>query len=125
MDAEVMVVPTISEEKECDWLDPTPEMLESEDFKAIWELIKTWDINAPEAYKGYCQATGNHVRAILGVLSALVTDERSEMQHLYDLAMTRAEEVVNPVWKRAYLRLADIADTIDAMIARTIDREDV
>lgn len=50
------------------WPDPTPEMLEDPKFNAIWSAIKTWDINVPEAYGGYCGATGNHVRAILDAL---------------------------------------------------------
>ena len=37
-------------------------------FDAIWECIKTWDINVPEAYGGYCGATGSHVQAILNAL---------------------------------------------------------
>jgi hypothetical protein len=47
------------------WLDPTPEMLDDPEFNSIWEVIKTWDINVPRAYSGYCGANGNHVRAIL------------------------------------------------------------
>jgi hypothetical protein len=47
------------------WPDPTPEMLKDPEFEAIWQVIKTWDINVPRAYYGYCGATGNHVRAIL------------------------------------------------------------
>ena len=50
------------------WPDPTPEMLDSPRFNAIWHCIKSWDINVPEAYGGYCGATGNHVRAILDAL---------------------------------------------------------
>jgi len=50
------------------WLDPTPEMLETEEFDVIWQAIKTWDINVPEVYEGYCGANGNHVRAILDAL---------------------------------------------------------
>ena len=52
------------------WLDPTPEMLEDPDFEKIWQVIKSWDINVPSAYAGYCGATGNHVRAILDALQA-------------------------------------------------------
>lgn len=51
-----------------DWPDPTPEMLTDPQFEAIWQAIKTWDINVPGAYGGYCGATGNHVRAILDAL---------------------------------------------------------
>jgi hypothetical protein len=50
------------------WPDPTPEMLSDPKFDAIWNCIKSWDINVPEAYGGYCGATGNHVRAILDAL---------------------------------------------------------
>lgn len=52
----------------CEWLDPTPDMLDLPEFNAIWDCIKSWDINVPEAYNGYCGATGNHVRAILDAL---------------------------------------------------------
>jgi hypothetical protein len=51
------------------WPDPTPEMLKSEDFNAVCECIKGWDINVPGAYRGYCGATGNHARAILDALA--------------------------------------------------------
>lgn len=50
------------------WPDPTPEMLQSREFEAVWQCIKRWDINVPDAYAGYCGATGNHVRAILDAL---------------------------------------------------------
>ena len=50
-------------------------------------------------------------------------DERSEMQRIRSVASVCAEGVRNETWKRAYIRLADAADCIDAMIARTIDTE--
>jgi len=52
------------------WPDPTPEMMLSPAFEAVWQCIKTWDINVPSVYGGYCGATGNHVRAILDALKA-------------------------------------------------------
>lgn len=51
------------------WLDPTPDMCDSPKFIKIWNCIKSWDINVPGAYTGYCGATGNHVRAILDALN--------------------------------------------------------
>lgn len=51
------------------WPDPTPEMLETSMFEAIWQCIKSWDINVPDAYNGYCGATGNHVRAITDAIT--------------------------------------------------------
>lgn len=47
------------------WHEPKPEDLKSDDFNLVWECIKTWDISVPEVYEGYCEATGNHVMAIL------------------------------------------------------------
>ena len=37
-------------------------------FNAIWAEIKTWDINVPTEYGGYCGATGSHVAAILAAI---------------------------------------------------------
>lgn len=56
------------------WPDPTSEMLETPEFEAVWNCIKTWDISVPEAYGDlYCGATGNHVRAILDSLATAKT----------------------------------------------------
>lgn len=46
------------------WLDPTPAMLDDPVFNAIWDVIKSWDVNVPGVYAGYCGANGNHVRLI-------------------------------------------------------------
>jgi hypothetical protein len=43
-------------------------MLENPIFLRIWSVIKTWDINVPGAYVGYCGATGNHARAVFDAL---------------------------------------------------------
>lgn len=55
------------------WSDnaPSPDDLEREDFNAIWEVIKSWDINVPDAYNGYCGANGNHVKHILDALDKM------------------------------------------------------
>lgn len=58
------------------WPDPTPEMLATLEFEAVWQCIKSWDIAVPDAYFGYCGATGNHVRAILDAFR-LLTDEQA------------------------------------------------
>ncbi len=50
--------------------DPTPEELKSPLFNAIWQEIKSWDINVPSEYSGYSGATGNHVCAILDAVRA-------------------------------------------------------
>lgn len=70
---ENMCVSTVVDENEIinpiSWPDPSPEDLNSSEFETIWQIIKTWDINVPEAYNGYCGASGNHVKAILDALS--------------------------------------------------------
>lgn len=34
-------------------------------FEAIWQATKTWDVNSPEHYVGYCGMNGSHVMLIL------------------------------------------------------------
>ena len=60
--------PRPQHEPRIEWPDPTPEMLKSPLFNVIWDTIKHWDIAVPDAYAGYCGATGNHVRAIYDAL---------------------------------------------------------
>lgn len=47
------------------YTDPPAWMLEHPMFEAIWDEIKTWDVNVPTEYMGYMGATGNHAAAIL------------------------------------------------------------
>lgn len=65
------IYPVDGFEQTRDWPNPTPEMLSDPKFEAIWQAIKGWDINVPDAYSGYCGATGNHVRAILDALASV------------------------------------------------------
>ena len=51
-----------------DWPSPSSDEVESPIFKEIWGVIKDWDIGVPEAYDGYCSATGSHVMAILNAV---------------------------------------------------------
>ena len=51
------------------WPDPTPEMLETKEFNAVWNCIKKWDISTEHDNGLYSGATGNHVRAILDALN--------------------------------------------------------
>lgn len=44
---------------------------------------------------------------------------REECQKIRNDAEEASCEGISPLWKRAYLRLADAADNLDAMIART------
>jgi hypothetical protein len=45
-------------------------MLATPAFEAVWQCIKGWDIGVGDAYRGYCGATGNHVRAILDAIAS-------------------------------------------------------
>lgn len=52
--------------------NPTEEERNSPEFNAVWDLIKTWDINIPEIDGNlYSGATGNHVIAILNALEEI------------------------------------------------------
>lgn len=48
--------------------NPTPEQLHDPLFTAIWEVIKSWDIDVPEYYAGYCGANGSHVMLLYNAL---------------------------------------------------------
>lgn len=43
---------------------------------------------------------------------------RKELIEIKERAKKVANDTINPLWQRAYLRLADAADHLDAMIAR-------
>lgn len=53
---------------------PTPEQIVDPVFQAIWQAIKTWDVNVPEYYDGYCGANGSHVMLIVDALKATTLD---------------------------------------------------
>lgn len=44
--------------------EPMPEAMAYPEFQSIWAVIQKWDIGVPEAYSGYCSATGSHAMAI-------------------------------------------------------------
>lgn len=45
--------------------NPTEKDLQSPLFEAIWQSIKTWDLNVPKYYDGYMGANGSHVMMII------------------------------------------------------------
>ncbi len=49
---------------------------------------------------------------------------REELIEIRGKAEKLAETIPNQTWKRAHLALADAADHLDAMEARTIEKED-
>lgn len=62
-----------------EYADPTPEMLNGDPlFEAIWQTIKTWDLNVPGWYAGYCGAMGNHARAIYDAVLSVRTAPKME-----------------------------------------------
>lgn len=104
-----------------EWLDPTPEMLETEEFNAIWEVIKTWDINVPGVYAGYCGATGNHVRAILDAIKALEAQNQcTELPEKKDNVNCFKEGGSIREYRRGFNFIHDIASPIIARQKREI-----
>jgi len=47
---------------------------------------------------------------------------REELQAIKNKAMNERDTISNKYWKRALVALADAADRVDAMIARTEER---
>lgn len=60
--------------------DPEPEDLKRPEFEAVWQAIKKWDVNVPEAYNGYCGATGNHVMVILDAITPVLAAAQEEIK---------------------------------------------
>lgn len=50
--------------------NPTETDLADPVFESIWQVIKSWDVNVPDYYSGYCGASGSHVMLILNALRA-------------------------------------------------------
>jgi hypothetical protein len=57
--------PPLAEEPRKPMPTPNESDLNSPIFEAIWNVIKTWDVNVPAYYSGYCAANGSHVKLIL------------------------------------------------------------
>lgn len=55
---------------------PTDKELNDPIFNAIWQTIKSWDINAPEYYSGYCGANGSHAVLIYRQIREVILTER-------------------------------------------------
>lgn len=50
-------------------------------FDAVFDVIKTWDVNVPGAYHGYMGCNGNHVQMILDAINLV------KAQKAYNAAM--------------------------------------
>lgn len=59
--------------------NPTEEQQASAEFEAVWQVIKGWDVNAPEYYDGYCGANGSHVVLILDAVSDFGSPQLDEI----------------------------------------------
>jgi len=57
--------------------DPTEAMLKDPVWNAIYDTIKTWDVNVPEFYNGYCHSTGSHATLIYEAIQKAQSPIRS------------------------------------------------
>ena len=115
---------------------PSPTEVDLADplFEAIWQATKTWDVNAPEYYKGYCGMNGSHVMLILNALrSAPPSSQKQEGEEL-DVLRLRNGFMTNPdgsheptyghyVRKSDYDRLRDERDAAVREIKRLVPLE--
>jgi hypothetical protein len=51
--------------------NPSEEDLKNPTFNAIFQAIKTWDVNVPNSYVGYCGLNGSHVKIILDAINSV------------------------------------------------------
>ena len=69
----------LSEERIREIPNPTDDDLADPLFEAIWQVTKTWDVNAPQYYSGYCGLNGSHVMLILNAIRQALS-ERGERE---------------------------------------------
>lgn len=79
--------------------DPTPEQVNDPVFLAIWNVIKSWDVNVPEHYFGYCGATGSHVMLIFNALNSVQIDPDTAITAFMGW-LTSRDEVSGPFSSR-------------------------
>lgn len=63
--------------------NPSDNDLKDPFFEAIWQATKTWDVNAPEYYAGYCGTNGSHVMLILNSLRKVLAARQEINQELH------------------------------------------
>jgi ribosomal protein L40E len=80
--------------------DPTPEMLKDPVWNAIYDTIKSWDVNVPEFYNGYCGANGSHATLIYQAVQKATFDSIAKLSHEEDTT-----EVTSPSTPSAKHRL--------------------
>ncbi|RYF78770.1 MAG: hypothetical protein EOO39_00460 [Cytophagaceae bacterium] len=82
----------------------SPDALQSAEFGAIWELIKSWDISVPEWYVGNTTAQGEHVCAIMRAMGLVdemgaMRTPKSKLLVSYDTLYSIANTLVNVIFK--------------------------
>lgn len=67
---------TTTRKPDKDMPSPSKEEQNSPEFNAIWNIIKTWDINVPEFYSGYTEGNGSHVKLLLDALKPVLRNNK-------------------------------------------------
>lgn len=55
---------------------PSKEEINTQLFNQIFDLIKNWDINVPDYYKGYTSGNGSHVKLLLDVILPALREDK-------------------------------------------------
>lgn len=78
--------------------NPTSYELDCPLFNAIWDTIKSWDINVPEYYEGYCEANGSHVKLIIDAVQLVIAKAIKEAAAEYSIStgkITHEESIMD------------------------------
>ncbi len=76
---------TVERSGPCDRMpNPTEAMLADPLWEAIWQTIKSWDVNVPEHYNGYCGANGSHATLIFNAITRPAAVDADGVQHTED-----------------------------------------
>jgi hypothetical protein len=115
-------------DEHCALPNPTEAMLADPIWEAIWQTIKSWDVNVPGYYEGYCGADGSHVTLIYEALARQARPASDGLvercRGIFDAAYEAYDEQLrNPAGSSVSPELAAarvIADRITALEASPV-----
>lgn len=56
--------------------NPSEKEMNTQLFNKIFEVIKDWDINAPDYYSGYMSGNGSHVKLLMDAIIPALREDK-------------------------------------------------
>ena len=89
----------------------------SEMFSSLFSKLKTFWVGR-RFLSGFSVFSKNNLTKSSEIINL---ESRETLQKIIEFSLHIAKSIENPQWKRQYEKLADSADAIDAMVARSTE----